>query len=208
MSDCCNKPMDTSLMHDQQRKVLRIVLAINVLTFCMMLAAAMVSGSSSLLSGSLDNFGDALTYALSLAVVGATHRAQAKVAMVKGSLIFAAAIAVALQILWRLNHPGVPLFESMGLAAVLNLVANLICLKLLTPYRFGNVNLASAWECSRNDVYEGFAVIAATIGVWLFKSGWPDLLIASLLLILFLRSAWRVFRNAWAGLKIKESTCN
>ena len=208
MSDCCSKPMDTRLLHGQQRKVLRIVLLINMLTFCMMLAAAMVSGSSSLLSGSLDNLGDALTYALSLAVVGATHRAQSKVAMVKASLIFGAAIAVAVQIIWRLTHPGVPLFESMGLAAVLNLVANLICLKLLMPYRFGDVNLASAWECSRNDVYEGFAVIAATIGVWLFKSGWPDLLIASLLLILFLRSAWRVFRNAWAGLKIKESTCS
>ena len=208
MSDCCSKPMDTRLLHGQQRKVLRIVLLINMLTFCMMLAAAMVSGSSSLLSGSLDNLGDALTYALSLAVVGATHRAQAKVAMVKGSLILAAAIAVALQIAWRLGHPGVPVFESMGVAAVLNLAANLICLKLLTPYRFGDVNLASAWECSRNDVYEGIAVIVATMGVWVFKSGWPDLLVASLLLILFLRSAWRVFRNAWAGLKTQESTCN
>lgn len=208
MSDCCNKPMNTHLLHDQQRKVLWIVLFINLLTFCMMLAAGIYSGSSSLLSGGLDNLGDAVTYALSLMVVGASHRAQSKVAIVKASLILAAAIAVALQIAWRLLHPGVPIFESMGLAAVLNLVANLICLKLLMPYRYGDVNLASAWECSRNDVYEGVAVIVATIGVWIFKSGWPDLLIASLLLILFLRSAWRVFRNAWAGLKIKESTCS
>lgn len=199
MSDCCSKSMNVQAMHDEQRKVLRTVLVLNLATFAMMIVAAYFSRSSSLLSGGLDNFGDALTYALSLAVVGASHRAQSKVAMVKGSLILAAAIAVAMQIAWRLAHPGVPIFESMGAAAVLNLIANIICLRLLTPYRCGDVNLASAWECSRNDVYEGVAVIAAAIGVGIFHAGWPDLLIASALLLMFLRSAWRVFRSAWSG---------
>lgn len=199
MSDCCGKSMNVQAMHDEQRKVLRTVLIINLATFGMMVVAAYFSRSSSLLSGGLDNFGDALTYALSLAVVGASHRAQSKVAMVKGSLILAAAIAVAVQIAWRLTHPGVPIFESMGLAALLNLVANIICLRLLTPYRCGDVNLASAWECSRNDVNEGVAVIAAAVGVGIFHAGWPDLLVASALLLMFLRSAWRVFRSAWSG---------
>lgn len=30
---------------------------------------------------------------------------------------------------------GAPLFEAMGAAALMNLVANLVCLRLLTPYR-------------------------------------------------------------------------
>lgn len=201
MSDCCSKPINVQTMHDEQRKVLRTVLIINLFTFGMMVVAAYFSRSSSLLSGGLDNFGDALTYALSLAVVGASHRAQSKVAMVKGSLILAAAIAVAVQIAWRLTHPDVPIFESMGLAAILNLIANIICLRLLTPYRCGDVNLASAWECSRNDVYEGVAVIAAAAGVGIFHAGWPDLMVASALLLMFLRSAWRVFRSAWSGLE-------
>ena len=201
---CCSGTIDIRAMEARQRRVLMIVLAINVATFLMMLSAAIYSGSSSLLSGSLDNLGDALTYLLSIAVIGASTRAKAKVALFKGVLILGAAVAVAIQIGWRLAHPGVPIFEAMGIAAVINLVFNGICLWLLTPYRRGDVNMASAWECSRNDVFEGFAVLLAAVGVWLLDAGWPDLLIASALLLMFLRSAWRVFRSAWAALKTES----
>ena len=199
MSECCGcgKVVDVAGMQAKQRKVLVIVLLINLATFVMMALAAWHSHSSSLLSGSLDNLGDALTYALSLAVVGASGLAKARVALFKGLLILGAALAVGVQIVWRLLHPEVPLFGGMGVAALLNLGANLVCLKLLMPYRGGDINLVSAWECSRNDVYEGFAVLAAALGVWLFDAGWPDLIVAVVLLLLFLRSAWRVLRSAW-----------
>ncbi|MEH6416038.1 cation transporter [Pseudomonas sp. CGJS7] len=194
--------VDVAAMQAQQRRVLRIVLAINLMTFVMMLAAAWLSGSSSVLSGGLDNLGDALTYALSLAVVGASARAKARVSLFKGLLIFAAAIAVGVQIFWRLGNPAVPLFEGMGVAAVLNLGANYVCLRLLTPYRQGDVNLASAWECARNDIFEGFALIGATALVWLFGAGWPDLLIAFGLLLLFVGSAWRVLGACCRELRV------
>lgn len=188
-------------MHARQRQVLRRVLAINLATFAMMVGAAWYSRSSSLLSGALDNLGDALTYLLSLAVVGASLQAKARVSLLKGVLILAAAVAVAVQIAWRLRHPGVPLFEGMGIAGVLNLAANYGCLRLLSPYRGGDVNLASAWECARNDIFEGFAVIAAALLVWGFGSGWPDLVVAIALLVLFLRSAARVLRTSWRELR-------
>ncbi|GHH53749.1 hypothetical protein GCM10009090_19550 [[Pseudomonas] boreopolis] len=202
MSECCGcgKTLAVEAMQARQRRVLRWVLAINAATFAMMMAAAWHSGSASLLSGSLDNLGDALTYALSLAVVGASVAAKARVALFKAALILAAALAVAAGIGWKLLHPHLPVFESMGVAALLNLAANLACLRLLWPYRQGDINLASAWACSLNDVYEGCAVIAASVAVWLFGAGWPDLLIAAALLLLFLRSAWRVARAAWAEL--------
>jgi Co/Zn/Cd efflux system component len=134
---CCEKSIDVRALEADQRRVLRIVLAINSVTFAMMVAAAFYSRSSVLLSSGLDNFGDAVTYALSLAVVGASMRAKARVALVKGGLILIAAIAVAVQIGWRLANPAVPLFEGIGVAALINLGANLVCLYLLTPYRHG-----------------------------------------------------------------------
>jgi len=188
--------IDVRALQTRQRRVLIIVLVINVATFAMMVAAAVVSGSTSLLSGALDNFGDAVTYAISLAVVGAPATVKARVAMLKGVLIAGAALAVAVQIAWRLMHPEVPVVETMGPAALLNLAANGVCLWLLTPHRNGDVNMSSVWECSRNDVFEGVAVIVAAIAVWVFDSAWPDLLIATALLILFLRSATRVLRDA------------
>src|SRR5690606_38358206 len=145
---CCGGTVDIRALESRQRRVLMIVLAINIATFAMMLGAAIYSGSSSLLSGSLDNLGDALTYLTSLAVIGASQQAKGKVALFKGLLIFGAAVAVAVQIGWRLTHPGVPIFEAIGVAALLNLVVNGICLWLLTPYRHGDVNMTSAWECS------------------------------------------------------------
>ena len=96
----------------------------------------------------------------------------------------------------RLLASGIPIVETMGAAAALNLGANSICLWLLGPFRSGDVNMASAWECSRNDVYEGGAVILTTLLVWLFSSGWPDLLVATALLVVFVRSATRVLRAA------------
>ncbi len=177
--------------------MLRQVLVINVVTFLMMVGGSLISGSSALLSGTLDNLGDALTYAMSLAVVGASCSAKARVALLKGLFISAAAIAVAAQIGWRILHPETPLVEPMGVVAVLNLAANSLCLWLLSPYRENDINMSSVWECSRNDVIEGFAVIGAALAVWALDSGWPDILVAIALLALFSRSAFRVLTGAW-----------
>ncbi len=197
---CCQKHIDVAVLNVKQRRILIIVLVVNIVTFLMMVLAAKISGSSSLLSGALDNFGDAMTYILSLFVVGASLASKARVAMFKGLLIFGAAIVVAFVIGLRILHPETPVFETMGIAAFINLAANLLCLWLLTPYKNSDVNMSSAWECSRNDVSEGLAVIAAAFAVWMFGSGWPDLLIAFGLLILFLWSAIRVIRGAWKEL--------
>lgn len=203
MGECCGcgKTLDVAAMQARHRRVLWIVLLINLATFLMMVGASWYSHSSSLLSGALDNLGDAATYLLSLLVVGAGVAAKARVALFKGVLILAAAVAVAAQIGWRLAHPQVPLFESMGLAALLNLAANGFCLWLLTPYRNDDVNLASAWECACNDIFEGVSVVLAAGLVSLFGAGWPDLLVAIALLVVFLRSALRVLRIAMTELR-------
>ena len=200
MSDCCNCEVDTRALATRQRRVLITVLAINVVTFVMMVGASWLSGSSALLSGTLDNLGDAITYGLSFAVVGASAQAKARVAFFKGLMILTAALAVAAQIGWRLTHLAVPVVETMGVAAVANLVANSVCLYLLSPFKAGDLNMSSAWECSRNDVVEGAAVIVTTIAVALLGSAWPDLVVAIVLLAMFLRSAVRVLRGAWRAL--------
>jgi Co/Zn/Cd efflux system component len=119
----------------------------------------------------------------------------------KGVMILTAALAVAVQIGWRVGHLDVPIVEAMGVAAVLNLGANGVCLWLLMPYKTGDINMSSAWECSRNDVLEGLAVIVTAAAVWVFDSGWPDVAVAFALLALFLRSALRVIGNAVRALR-------
>jgi Co/Zn/Cd efflux system component len=197
MSGCaCDNDSDFSTLEGRQKKVLLSVMLINLLTFFMMVFASYLSQSSALLSGTLDNLGDALTYAVSFAVVGAGLLLKARAALFKGVLISLAAGLVAIQILYRCFYLEVPISETMGIAASLNFLANLFCLFLLTPFRDDDINMASVWECSRNDVYEGMAVILAAGAVWVSQSGLPDLLIAVFLLVLFARSAYRICASA------------
>ena len=201
MSDsCCDGRLEVAGLETRQRRVLVTVLVINIATFFVMAAGSILSGSSSLLSGMLDNLGDALTYGLSFAVIGSSSLVKARIALVKGALIAAAALFVAGQILWHLLDPETPIVETMSLAASVNLAANLVCLWLLTPHRHSDINMSSVWECSRNDIFDGIAVILASFCVWLFESAWPDILVATALLILFTRSAIRVLRGAWIEL--------
>ena len=72
MSGCaCDNDSDFSTLEGRQKKVLLSVMLINLLTFFMMVFASYLSQSSALLSGTLDNLGDALTFAVCVAVVGA-----------------------------------------------------------------------------------------------------------------------------------------
>lgn len=197
---CCESGLDF-IEVAAHRRVLTIVMVINFITFGGMVLAAWLSQSSALLSGTLDNLGDALTYAMSLMVVTASVVAKARVAFFKGCLIMFAAIGVAAHILWRLYHMEMPVVTTMGIAAVLNLIANVACLLLLRPHREDDVNMSSVYECSRNDVMEGIAVIATAVAVWFTQSPVPDLVVAALLLIMFSRSAFRVLVNATQELR-------
>lgn len=206
MADCCeDKTCSIEALAGRQRATLKFVLAINAVMFGVELAAGLLANSSSLLSDSLDNLGDALTYGLSLYAVGRGTTAKAKVALFKGSLILAAGLFVLGQVAYRLVFPAVPTYEAMGIVSLLALLANGLCLGLLWKHREEDVNMSSVWECSRNDIASNMAVFIAAAGVWMTDSGWPDILVATALALLFLRSAIRVIRNALQDLKQRPS---
>ncbi len=198
MTDCCNHDSELETLRQRQSGTLKVVLTINAVMFFVIVVAGLYGGSAALLSDSLDNLGDALTYALSLYAVSLGARMKARVALFKGLLILLAAIVVVGQIGYKLVNPAVPLFELMGVFSLLALAANGFCLGLLWRHRSEDVNMSSVWECSRNDIASNLSVFVAAGGVWATGSGWPDLLVASFLVVLFLRSAGRVFSAARA----------
>ncbi len=201
MGDCCEKDDAINALREKQSSTLRIVLVINAVMFAAGIGAGIYAGSSALLSDSLDNLGDALTYGLSLYAVYQASRAKARVAMFKGSLILLAAFIVLGQVIYKLMVPTVPIFEIMGVVSLFSLAANSVCLLLLTRHREDDVNMSSVWECSRNDIASNISVFLAAGAVWFTQSGWPDIIIALVLVALFLRSAFRVFTNAQRELR-------
>ncbi|HMH17599.1 MAG TPA: cation transporter [Burkholderiales bacterium] len=202
MADCCeDKACAVDALRERQSSTLKIVLAINAVMFVGELAAGLLASSTALLSDSLDNLGDALTYGLSLYAVSRGARSKAKVALFKGGLILAAGLFVLAQVAYRAFVPVLPVFETMGAVSLLALLGNASCLALLWKHREEDINMSSVWECSRNDIASNIAVFVAAGGVWLTRSEWPDLVIGLVLAILFLRSALRVLRNAISELR-------
>jgi Co/Zn/Cd efflux system component len=102
---------------------------------------------------------------------------------------------------YRLLVPTVPLFEVMGMFSLLGLAANSLCLFLLWRHRHEDVNMSSVWECSRNDIASNLSVFVAAGAVWFTGSGWPDIAVASCLVLLLMRSAIRVIASARTELK-------
>lgn len=201
MAGCCNDNCSLDKLQERQRGTLLIVLGINAVMFCVIVAAALYGRSTALLADSLDNLGDALTYGLSLYAVSRGAVVKAKVALFKGGLILLGALAVVAQIVYKLFVPSMPLFEVMGAFSLLGLIANGACLFLLTRHRDDDVNMASVWECSRNDIASNLSVFMAAGAVWLTGTGWPDILVAVGLVWLLLRSALRVFAVARTELR-------
>ncbi len=200
MSGCCEDTCSLDALRERQRGTLQIVLVINAIFFLVIVVAALYSKSTALLADSLDNLGDALTYGLSLYAVSRSVSVKAKVALFKGGLIFLAACAVAGQVVYRLFVPSTPIFEVMGAFALVGLAANSLCLFLLWRHRHEDINMASVWECSRNDIAANLSVFVAAGGVWFTGSGWPDILVALGLSCFLMRSSIRVISAAKAEL--------
>lgn len=206
MADCCeDKTCALGALRERQSATLKIVLGINAVMFAVVFVAGMMAGSTALLSDSLDNLGDALTYGLSLYAVSRGPRSKARVALFKGALILAAGLFVLVQVAYRIAVPVVPAYETMGLMSLLALLANGACLALLWKHREEDINMSSVWECSRNDIAANVAVFAAAGGVFLTRSGWPDILIGLALALLFLKSAAKVLKGAIAELRLPVS---
>lgn len=62
--------------------------------------------------------------------------------------------------------------------------------------------MRSAWICTRNDVVGNLAVLLAALGVFGTGTGWPDVVVASIMAGLALQGAAVVIRQAAAELRI------
>lgn len=200
MGCCDDKACAVEALRHSQSATLKAVLLINAVMFVAELAAGLLSGSTALLSDSLDNLGDALTYGLSLYAIARGARTKARVALFKGLLILGAALFVLAQVGYRAVYGGTPLFEAMGLVSLLALAANGTCLALLWKHRRTDVNMSSVWECSRNDIAGNLAVLVAAGAVWGTGTRWPDLAVGLLLSLWLLASSIRVLRSGSAAL--------
>ncbi len=187
------------------RQALWIALVVNAGMFLAEIAAAASSGSVSLLADSIDFFGDAANYALSLAVLGMALSARSRAALVKAACMGAFGIFVLARAAWWASTGATPEPIMMGAVGLLALSANVAVAFLLYRHRVGDANQRSAWICSRNDAIGNVAVMLAALGVFGTGSAWPDLGVAILMAVLAIWGAATVLRQARGELRMAGS---
>lgn len=198
-ADCCSRKGDTIAelgRKADQRRVLIIVMVINLAMFFAEFGGGLVARSSALMADSVDMLGDALVYGLSLYALHRGPRWEAGAALVKGGIILLFGLAVMAEIVDKLANGVPPSSTLMLIFGSAALMANLSCLALLWRFRAENVNMSSTFECSRNDVASNIGVLAAAALVAATGTAWPDIAVGVIIALIFLRSAWRVLAAA------------
>lgn len=196
MAGCCGHEARFDGLSDAYKRRLWMVIAINAAMFAVEMIAGQTAQSQALKADALDFLGDALTYGLSLAVIGASLRVRATAALLKGLSLMAMGLWVLGSTVYRVFYLGVPEAGIMGAIGVLALAANVTSVLLLMAYKDGDANVRSVWLCSRNDAIGNVAVMAAALAVWAAGSGWPDLIVAGLMAALFVNSSQQIIRQA------------
>ena len=199
MRECCEVRTD---IPDRQRRVLRVVLWINVAMFLVESISGVVAHSTALLADSVDMLGDAIVYGFSLYVIARGPLWQARAALLKGVIMAAFGAVVLAEVAVKTLRGVVPAADVMGGIGFVALAANALCLVLLWRHRADDVNMRSAWVCSLNDVAGNTGVILASAGVLLTASAWPDIAVGLAIAALFGTSAVSVIRSARRGLRV------
>ncbi len=203
MDSCCeSKSGELARLRGIQSRVLYLVLTVNAAMFLLEFTAGWIAGSTALLGDSLDMFGDASVYAITLFVLDRGVRARAGAALLKGGFMLLFGLVVIGEALRRLLLQEVPSADWMGAVGALALVANGVCFALLYRHRADDLNMRSTWLCSRNDLFANASVIVAAALVALSGSLWPDVLVGLAIAALFLHSAAQVMRDAQREWKI------
>src|SRR5262245_28771230 len=135
-------------------------------------------------------------HGISLFVVGMALRYRAMAALAKGATMGLFGLWVIGTVLWHATHGTLPSAFTMGAVGVAALAANAAAFGLLWAYRGGDANMYSAWICTRNDVLGNLAVLLAAAGVFGTGTGWPDIIVATIMAGLALQGAWIVVRQS------------
>lgn len=197
-ADCCGSGVAFAGLSADYKRRLWIVIAINAAMFLVEMSAGALAGSRALQADALDFLGDAATYGISLAVIGASIQVRSRAALFKGASLTLMGLWVFGATAYHVFVLGVPRAEVMGTIGFLALAANVASVLILFRYKDGDANVRSVWLCSRNDAIGNVAVMIAAIGVWGTMTRWPDLIVAAVMAGLFIYSSVQIVRQALA----------
>jgi cation diffusion facilitator family transporter len=193
MSNCdCSIEVESR----EQSRVLWILLAINAFMFVAEVIGGVIAESTGLIADSIDMLADAIVYAIGLYAVGRAASVKISAAHLSGVFQVLLALGVAAEITHRLIWGSEPEPLFMIGVGILALVANIICLVLISKHREGEVHMRASYIFSKNDVIANSGVILAGVLVHVLDSRLPDLVIGTIIVLIVLRGGLRIIADA------------
>lgn len=181
---------------EAQRKVLRLLLAINGVMFAVEFLVGLWADSSGVLADSLDMLADALVYGVSLYAIGRAAAIKVTAARFSGWFQIVLAAGIGLDVMRRAvfgSEPGSWLMLSVATVA---LGANAYCLVLLAKHRAGEVHMRASWIFTRSDVIANAGVVLAALLVAATKTRWPDLVVGAAIAVVVIKGGFTILADA------------
>ena len=170
--------MNTDPISQELRKVVRIVMALNLGYFGIEFAVALAIGSVSLFADSIDFLEDTSVNFLILVALGWSAAHRARVGMLLSGILLIPGLATLWMAWEKFNLPVAPDPLPLSLAGLGALAVNLTCALMLTRYRHHSGSLTrAAFLSARNDALANAAIILTGFVTAYTLSAWPDLIV-------------------------------
>lgn len=180
----------------RERRVLLVVLALNVLLVVALAIAGVLGDSSGLIANALDNASDSVVYAISLFAVGRGVRWKARAARVSGVLLLVLAAGVLADAWRRFTSGEAPVGALMMGMGVASAALNLLCVRLLRRIEADDVNIRAATTFSANDAVSNVGIlVAGALVAWTGRM-WPDLVVGVAVALVALWGGIEILRDA------------
>lgn len=174
-------PISTGLL----RRTVLLVAGLNLAYFFVEVGVALAIGSVSLFADSVDFLEDTAVNLLIVVALGWSAHRQAVMGKVMAGIILVPAMAALWQAVAKFADPSPPDPLSLALTAGGAILVNTVCALLLARVRaHGSSMSRAAYLAARNDVISNALIIAvAGVTVWT-ASGWPDIVLGIIIVVL------------------------
>jgi Co/Zn/Cd efflux system component len=189
--------MNTDPISRSLRKVVRLVMALNLGYFGVEFAVALAIGSVSLFADSIDFLEDASVNFLIFVALGWSATRRARVGMLLAGILLIPGLATIWTAWEKFNLPVAPDPVPLSLAGLGALAVNLACALMLTRFRHHGGSLTrAAFLSARNDVLANAAIVATGFVTAYTLSAWPDLIVGLGIAAVNAGAAWEVWEAA------------